>query len=270
MQIVRYLNARLTAPETQELSNGIAVVYSAPAPGKKSVNQDAAAIVNIEPGSNILIVADGVGGQQAGDEAARIAIESIAGTVQKKQAHQSMRDSILDGIEQANRRVLEMGSGAATTVVVAELQQDQLRTYYVGDSLVLLTGQRGRLKFQNISHSPVGYALESGFIDEEEAIHHEERNLVSNVIGAVEMSIEIGPAVKISPRDTLVLSSDCLPDNLYVDEIVENIRTGKLEMAADRLVRIVDQRMCDPGPGHPSHVDDFTFVLYRPAAGQGK
>ena len=77
----------------------------------------------------LVAVADGVGGQQAGDEAARIAIESIAGTVQKKQAHQSMRDSILDGIEQANRRVLAMGSGAATTVVVAELQQDQLRTY---------------------------------------------------------------------------------------------------------------------------------------------
>jgi len=57
-----------------------------------------------------------------------------------------------------------MGKGSATTVVVAEIQQRQLRTYYVGDSLVLLTGQRGRLKFQNTSHSPVGYAWSPGLL----------------------------------------------------------------------------------------------------------
>jgi serine/threonine protein phosphatase PrpC len=267
MQISRYLHARLAAPEAQELPTGSAMVYSVPAPDKESANEDAAALVSIEPDSSVLIVADGVGGQQAGDEAAQIAIDSIVGAVQDNQADQSLRDSILDGIEQANRRVLAMGKGAATTVVVAEIQQRQLRTYYVGDSLVLLTGQRGRLKFQNTSHSPVGYALESGFIDEEEAINHEERNLVSNVIGAAEMSIEIGPVMKISPRDTLVLSSDSLPDNLYVDEIVDNVRTGRLEHVAARLTDIVDQRMRNPAADHPCHSDDFTFILYRPTPG---
>jgi serine/threonine protein phosphatase PrpC len=267
MQIIKYLNARLTAPEAQELPAGSAMVYSIPAPDKESANEDAAALVSIEPESSVLIVADGVGGQLAGDEAAYIAIDSIVGAVQDNQADQSLRDSILDGIEQANRRVLAMGKGAATTVVVAEIQQRQLRTYYVGDSLVLLTGQRGRLKFQNTSHSPVGYALESGFIDEEEAINHEERNLVSNVIGTAEMSIEIGPVMKISPRDTLVLSSDSLPDNLYVDEIVENVRTGRLEQVAARLTDIVGQRMRNPEADHPCHSDDFTFILYRPVPG---
>ncbi len=264
MQIIKYLHAELTAPEAQQLSSGSAMVYSAPAPHKESANEDTAALVSVEPDSNVLIVADGVGGQQAGDEAACIAVESIISALQENGENQSLRDSILDGIEQANRRILSMGKGAATTVVVAEIQQRQLRTYYVGDSLVLLTGQRGRLKFQNTSHSPVGYALESGFINEEQAIHHEERNLVSNVIGAAEMSIEIGPVMKISPRDTLVLSSDSLPDNLYVDEIIENVRTGKLEQVAARLIDTVDQRMRNPEAGHPCHSDDFTFILYRP------
>jgi serine/threonine protein phosphatase PrpC len=267
MQIIQYLHAKLTDPEAQQLSTGSAMVFSTPAPGKESVNEDAAALVSIEPDSKVLIVADGVGGQQAGDEAAHIAIDSIIGAIRENQGNQSLRDSILDGIEQANRRILAMGKGSATTVVVAEIQQRQLRTYYVGDSLILLTGQRGRLKFQNTSHSPVGYALESGFINEEEAILHEERNLVSNVIGTAEMSIEIGPVMKISPRDTLVLASDSLPDNLYVEEIIENIRTGKLEKVAARLTGIVDQRMRNPEPGHPGHSDDFTFILYRPTPG---
>jgi serine/threonine protein phosphatase PrpC len=267
MQIIQFLHAQLAAAEAQELLTGLAMVYSAPAPGKESANEDAAALVSVEPDSTVLIVADGVGGQQAGDEAAHIAIDSITSAIRENQENQSLRDSILDGIERANRRILAMGKGSATTVVVAEIQRRQLRTYYVGDSLILVTGQRGRLKFQNTSHSPVGYALESGFIDEEEAIHHEERNLVSNVIGTAEMSIEIGPVMTISPRDTLVLASDSLPDNLYVEEIIENIRTGKLEQVAARLTGIVDQRMRNPEPGLPGHSDDFTFILYRPVPG---
>jgi serine/threonine protein phosphatase PrpC len=267
MQNIRYLHAQLAAAEAQQLPSGSVMIYSSPAPDMESVNEDAAALVGIEPDSCVLIVADGVGGQQAGDEAAHIAIESIIDAIQESHENQSLRESILDGIEQANRRILALGKGAATTVVVAEIRQRQLRTYYVGDSLILLTGQRGRLKFQSTSHSPVGYALESGFINEEEAINHEERNLVSNVIGTPGMSIEIGPEMTISPKDTLVLSSDSLSDNLYVDEIVENVRTGRLEQVAARLTGIVDQRMRNPEPGHPGHSDDFTFILYRPAPG---
>ena len=264
MQLIKYLQAELVAAEAHELRTGSVMVYSTPAPDKQSANEDAAAIISVAPDSCVLILADGVGGQQAGDEAARLAVESITGAIRDNAADQSLRDSILDGIEEANSRIIAMGKGAATTLVVAEIQQQQLRTYYVGDSLILLTGQRGRLKFQNISHSPVGYALESGLIDEEEAIHHEERNLVSNVLGTAEMSIEVGPVLEIAPRDTLVLSSDSLPDNLYVEEIIESIRAGRLEQVATRLIGMVDQRMRKPEVDHPSHSDDFTFILYRP------
>ena len=48
------------------------MVYSAPAPGKGSANEDAAALVSVEPDSSVLIVADGVGGHLAGAEAARV------------------------------------------------------------------------------------------------------------------------------------------------------------------------------------------------------
>lgn len=264
MQLIQYLQAQLTQPEAHELLTGSAIAFSVPAPDKAGVNEDAAAIINVEPDSAVLIVADGVGGLQAGDEAARIAIESITGSIRDAADHQSLRDSILDGIEQANNRIISMGRGSATTVVVAEIQQSQLRSYYVGDSLIMLTGQRGKLKFQNVSHSPVGYALESGLIDEEEAIHHEERNLVSNVLGSTEMSIEIGPVLDIAPRDTLVLSSDSLPDNLYIEEIIDIVRAGQLRRVADGLIAMVDKRMRHPEAGQPCHSDDFSFVLYRP------
>ncbi len=59
-----------------------------------------------------------------------------------------------------------------------------LRPYHVGDSTNLLTGQRGKLEFAMISHSPTGYAMEAGVLGEEEALVHEDRHDVSNLLGA--------------------------------------------------------------------------------------
>jgi len=101
-------------------------------------------------------------------------------------------------------------------------------------------------------------------LDEIEAVHHEERNLVSNVLGTSEMRIDIGPAIELAPRDTLLLASDGLPDNLYMEEIVARVKAGPLWAAADTLIRDCRARMENPLQGRPSHPDDLSFILYRP------
>jgi serine/threonine protein phosphatase PrpC len=100
-------------------------------------------------------------------------------------------------------------------------------------------------------------------LDEEEAVHHEERHIVSNVVGASDMSISIGTSLQLATRDTLLLASDGLFDNLYMEEIVEIIRKGPLTNAADKLVTLCQQRMQHPQPALPSHADDLSFILYR-------
>ena len=82
---------------------------------------------------------------------------------------------------------------------------------------------RGRVKLQTISHSPVGYAVESGMLDDQEAMHHEERHVVSNIIGTPEMRIEIGPPIDLATYDTLLVATDGLADNLHIEEIIERI-----------------------------------------------
>jgi serine/threonine protein phosphatase PrpC len=138
-----------------------------------------------------------------------------------------------------------------------------MRSYHVGDSLIMLVGQRGKLKFQSVSHSPVGYAVEAGLMDETEAIHHEERNVVSNIIGTPDMRIDVGPAIKLAPKDTLLLASDGLPDNLYVDEIVSRIKAGPLLGAAEALVEDCRGRMQYSQQQRPNHPDDLSVILYR-------
>jgi serine/threonine protein phosphatase PrpC len=100
-------------------------------------------------------------------------------------------------------------------------------------------------------------------MDETDAIHHEERRVVSNVVGDADMHIEIGPITKISPRDTLVVASDGLADNLYVDEIIHTIRAGPLPRVGEALIQTSHERMRNPEE-RPSHPDDLTFVLFRP------
>jgi serine/threonine protein phosphatase PrpC len=158
---------------------------------------------------------------------------------------------------------MELGNGSAATFAIAEIDDGVVRTYHVGDSAILLTGGRGRLKFQTIAHSPVGYAIEAGLMDETDAMHHEDRHMISNVIGASDMRIEIGPPLKMAPRDTLLLASDGLFDNLLVDEVVRLVRTGLVPQAVGRLAAAAVERMTTQSGDAPSKPDDLTIIAFR-------
>jgi serine/threonine protein phosphatase PrpC len=138
-----------------------------------------------------------------------------------------------------------------------------IRPYHVGDSAILLVGSRGRIKMQTVSHSPVGYAIQAGILDEDEAISHADRHLVSNVIGTPESHTEVGARRLMNQRDTVVMGSDGLFDNLYLAEIADIVRKGPLLDAAHRLAEIATRRMANVDDHQPSKPDDLTFALFR-------
>lgn len=70
------------------------------------------------------------------------------------------------------------------------------------------------------------------------------------------MRIDVGSALQLAPRDTVLLASDGLSDNLHVSEIVERIRKGPLEVGAMRLADDAWRRMTQPESGPPSKPDD--------------
>jgi serine/threonine protein phosphatase PrpC len=249
------------------IGRGVAAAWSSGCPGREAHNEDAACLIPLDEGSAVLAVADGLGSTPMGDHAASLAVRSLVRALEPaERARSALRNAILNGIERASQEVAKLGTGAATTLTVAELQEDLVRPYHVGDSMLLVVGQRGRIKFQSVAHSPVGFAFESGLLGEREALHHEDRHLVSNVLGSRDMRIEIGPTLHLAPRDTLLLASDGLADNLRQREIAERIRRGPLAECATRLAADARRRMTDPRPGEPSKPDDLTLVLFRLAA----
>jgi serine/threonine protein phosphatase PrpC len=67
----------------------------------------------------------------------------------------------------------------------------------------------------------------------------------------------------LAARDTLLLASDGLFDNLHLDEVVELARKGPIDEVARHLAEGCRRRMCEPQAGEPSKPDDLTLIGFR-------
>jgi serine/threonine protein phosphatase PrpC len=229
---------------------------------QRNHSEDALAVLPVADRGVVLAVADGVGGSPGGRDAALIVLESLRVAVAMK-SEENLQRAIFAAIEAANFRLMEQGIGAGTTIAVAEIIDGTLRCYHVGDSEVVVVGQRGKVKGRLVPHSPAGFAIETGLITEDEAMHHEYRHILLNVIGAPTMRVEAAEPIELSRRDTVLLASDGLLDNLYMSEILEEARCGALASSADRLVSMAVERMESMDASLPSKPDDLSLILYR-------
>lgn len=259
----------MEVPEVLEVGRGSVCYFSRRCAGKATANEDAVAVIPVADCGVVIAVADGVGGLPQGDKAARITLETLAEHVGGISDPAALRSTILDAIERANRRVLAIGGGAATTLAVAQIVDGRARTYHVGDSEVLIVNGRGAVKSQTIAHAPVAYGVHSGWIDAVDALVHEHRNLVSNVIGSTEMRIEIGPPIRLALRDIVLVCSDGITDNLHAEEIGAEICGRTAQGAAQAVLESLDRRR-EMESGELYKEDDATLVTYRRTASTGK
>ncbi len=257
-----------------EAGGGQFVAYTRRSPDKETENEDTVAVIPWGPQAAVFIVADGAGGLPAGKRASMTAVQSLITSLEVALAETMLlRTAILNGIEAANDAVRALGNGSATTLTVVTVEGRQVRSYQIGDSEALVIGQRGRIRLQTMPHSPTGFAVEAGFLDEREALHHEERHLVSNFLGTVDMRIDVGTMVELNPRDTLVLASDGLTDNVHLHEVIARARKGPLDVAADAVAALAEQRMTVDRDGKPHKPDDLSLILFRkrpPTAAAGE
>ena len=246
------------------IGGGQMVAYTSPSPDKDTENEDTVAAIAYGPQAVVLVVADGAGGLPAGKLASHTAVTTLIDRLQSSIAETVLlRTAILDGIEAANIAVQDLANGAATTFTVITIEGLVARAYQIGDSEAIIVGQRGLIRMQTPVHSPTGLAVEAGFLDEREALHHAERHLVSNFLGTSDMRIDVGTEVRLQPRDTILVASDGLMDNVHIAEIVLRVRKGPLDKACDAVIGLARRRMSGIASDQPSKPDDLSLILYR-------
>ncbi len=253
------LQADFSKPQLFGDENNI-LFFSKKSPITETCNEDAVGIFKTKEGI-VLAVADGAGGHPKGEEAASLVMSNIEKSLKTDGVTEAgHRYRIIDAIEKTNKELIATGVGARTTITICEIYDNKARGYQVGDSTLVICGQRGKLKYRSLAHSPVGYGVEAGLIDEKEALAHPDLHYISNLVGESDMKIEMGPEVELNPNDTIFLASDGIFDNFPPDEIIDLVRKGTIDGISTSLMDMINERIYQEAG---SKKDDISFILFK-------
>lgn len=244
--VEKLCNAELEEPRDWELGDFHVALYTQ----KKrdhDANQDSIGLMSDGEGVTIIAVADGVGGHAQGDVASKIAIEQVLSTVEKAAPSASYQAEILKAFEKANRKVLELNSGAATTLIVMELTKEWVRYYCAGDSALEVLGGRGKTKYRSVGHSSLDLAVEAGLVESHDApVESDLRNTITNMVGSKDMRIEMGARYYLDSQDVVVMGSDGLFDNVITDEVLTGVKAKDSLKVCQALAADAQRQMYHP------------------------
>ena len=233
-------------------------------------NEDAVAF---DDTCGLALLADGMGGYNAGEVASSMAIDIIRAELTPwlieagQPSVRELRRALSASVHKANQEVLTAARGNAnyagmgTTLVVAVFQDERLLVAHIGDSRCYRLRQHQLVQITR-DHSLLQEQIDAGIITPEQAAVSVHRNLVTRALG-----IEDNVAVDISefavePGDLYLLCSDGLSDMVDDGGIAELLTpAATLEYKAQQLVGAANAR---------GGRDNITVLLVQPHAGPRK
>jgi len=219
-------------------------------------NEDA---IGSEADVGLMVLADGMGGYNAGEVASGIAVQTISelakeGAMREERNERDpttgmMRQTIVlrDAVSRANKIIFQTAQsqthceGMGTTLVAAIFYDDKLSVAHVGDSRAYrLRG--GRFEQLTLDHSLLQELVDRGFYSEEEAQRSTNRNYVTRALG-VEPNVEVEvQEYDVLPDDVYLLCSDGLPDMVEDEDIHLTISTfnASLDVVGQQLIELAN------------------------------
>lgn len=210
---------------------------------------------------NLFVVADGMGGHQAGDYASKCTVEVMIKEIAKSEGEDIER-VLVKAIKAANREIIKEASGdehlkgMGTTVVAATVKEQMLHFANVGDSRLYLINQG----IQQLSkdHSLVEEMVRLGGIKPEEAKHHPDKNIITRAIGAkADVDVDFYEH-RLKRGDIILMCTDGL-SNMVEDEELFHIVQGSRDIveAGEMLVEAAKEN---------GGTDNIGVVLFEPFA----
>ena len=208
----------------------------------------------------LLVVADGMGGHEAGEVASRIAAETVSEYYFNGDNSISIEKSISKALTAANKRIYNMSAankqykGMGTTCTCVAVVGESLYYGHVGDSRAYLIKDNQSIEQITTDHTYVQELVKNGEITAEEAAHHPKRNILTNAMGTKpDTVVDAGKHPgSLANGDRILLCSDGLYEYVKDDEIVRILHNRDLHEAAAIFIQEAKKR-----GGH----DNITVVL---------
>lgn len=210
----------------------------------RDMNQDYMFVSQTPVGNlpNLFIVADGMGGHNAGDYASRYAVEIMVRKIhacERKEPAAVFEHAITAANQELLLRSREESelAGMGTTAVLASIEGSSLTVANVGDSRLYVLNE-GITQITR-DHSLVEEMVRMGELEAAEAREHPDRNIITRAIGATDEVVVDVFEVDLKEKDTVLLCSDGLNNMLTDEEILEIMNSGG--ELADRVTRLMEQ-----------------------------
>ena len=205
------------------------------------------------------VVADGIGGQTAGELASSMAVQAVKEYFDRQHSVDNMSRHLERAIMTANMAVYEHSqanpqfSGMGSTMVLVAFVEDKLFTAHVGDSRIYRL-RDGTLQQLSVDHTWAQEAIEAGFLTREQAKTHPNRNVIKRYLGGtpdVEVDHRLvldssqpsaqtarNQGTKLQKGDLLLLCSDGLTDMITDAAVFASLTTHQqLQPAVDELIQ---------------------------------
>ncbi len=188
----------------------------------------------------LFVIADGMGGAQAGEVASRIAVEAFEGELPQEG---SAEERLAGRAQVANRRIYDISrseherAGMGTTLTAVYVDEDGIAIAHVGDSRAYLF-RDGELGLLTQDHTLVGELVKRGKLTEEQAAEHPQRSIITRALG-IDAEVEVDTwTYGAREGDIVLLCSDGLTSMISEGQDrrgpVDRARSGSRRRPADR------------------------------------
>ena len=196
----------------------------------------------------LAVVADGMGGYEGGQEASRLAVETLV-AVYRDFSGDDPQAALVEALQTAHEQIRQYSfahpelRGMGTTCTAAAVVQDALYYVHVGDTRLYLI-RDGQITRVTRDHSYVGRLVESGMISQEEAETHPQRNILTAALGTNPDLIMDSPGrpEPLRPEDVLLICSDGLWGLVRDSEILDAVENKSAEQAGRELIELARER----------------------------
>ena len=196
----------------------------------------------------LAVVADGMGGYEGGQEASRLAVETLV-EVYRDFGGDDPQAALVEALQAAHEQIREYSfahpelRGMGTTCTAAAVVQDALYYVHVGDTRLYLI-RDGQITRVTRDHSYVGRLVESGMISPEEAENHPQRNILTAALGTNPDLIMDSPGQPepLRPEDVLLICSDGLWGLVRDSEMLDAVENKSVEQAGRELIELARER----------------------------